>query len=292
LSTNTVTLTVALAGTGTGAVSTCPADLICGPVCRATYATGSPVILTALPAAGSTFTGWSGGCSGTGPCELVLGASRTVTATFGLRALGPVAAWGFNDGGGGTAADASGNGNAGTLVNGPTWTAGRNGGALLFDGVDDRVRVSDSPSLDLTTSATFEAWVYPTGPLTGWRTILQKEVDAYFLHASSDTANRPATGGTLNGVCCTNVYGPALAVNTWTHLAATYDGVRMKLFINGVQATSKLASGPYQGNASPLWIGGNAIYGEHFKGKIDDIRVYNRALTAAEIKQDMAQPLP
>ena len=65
----------------------------------------------------------------------------------------------MDEGSGTTISDRSGNNNTGTLTNGPTWTAGEYGGALLFDGADDRVRVNDSNSLDLTTAATFEAWV-------------------------------------------------------------------------------------------------------------------------------------
>jgi len=206
---------------------------------------------------------------------------------------GLVAAWGFNEGTGTTTADDSSNGNAGTLVNGPTWTTGHTGGAILFDGVDDRVRVADSSSLDLTSAATFEAWVYPTSAPSGWRTILQKETDAYFFTASSDQASHPAAGGTFNGACCTSAYATsALAANTWTHVAATYDGSQLRFFLNGAQVASVLVTGSYQVNSNPLWIGGNAVYGEHFQGKLDDVRIYNRALSATEIQQDMAIAVP
>jgi hypothetical protein len=81
-------------------------------------------------------------------------------------------------------------------------------------------------------------------------------------------------------------------VNTWTHVAATYDGARIRFYVNGVLASSTPASGTYQVNAAPLWLGGNAVYGEHFKGKLDEVRMYNRALAPAEILQDMVTPLP
>ena len=122
--------------------------------------------------------------------------------------------------------------------------------------------------------------------LSWWRTILQKEADAYIFAASSGD-NTPASGGTFNGVCCTNVYAPAaLPVNTWTHVAASYDGTQIRLYINGTQVAVTAASGTYEQNTKPLWIGANT-YGENFRGRLDDIRIYNRALTATEIQTDM-----
>ena len=291
-------LSVSTAGAGSGTVTSSPAGITCGAACIATYASGTVVSLAAAPAAGSVFSSWSGACTGAGVCQVTMSAAQSVTATFGTapppNTGGLVAAWGFNDAAGTTTRDASGNGNTGTLVNGPTWTTGKTGGALLFDGSNDRVRVSDSNSLDLKTAATFEAWVFPTAAPSGWRTILQKEVDAYFFTASGGgPGNRPASGGTFNGACCTFVSSTsALPVNTWTHVAATYDGTRIRFYVGGALVASQAATGSYQVNASPLWIGGNAVYGEHFKGKLDDVRVYGRALTPAEILQDMGTPVP
>ena len=215
----------------------------------------------------------------------------TVTYTPPGSIGGLAAAFGFDESTGPIGADASGNANTATLNNGPVWTTGKNGGALQFDGANDRVRVNDSHSLDLSSASTFEAWVFPTAAPTGWRTILQKEVDAYVFAASNDQ-NTPSSGGTLNGVCCTHVYGTAgLPINAWTHVAATYDGPSIRLYVNGAQVASGAASGTYEQNANPLWIGGNAVYGEHFQGKLDDIRIYNRALTGAEIQSDMNTPV-
>jgi hypothetical protein len=209
------------------------------------------------------------------------------------QAAGLAAAYAMDEGSGTSLPDRSGNNNTGTLINGPTWTTGKNGGALQFDGSNDRVRVNDSTSLDLTTAATFEAWVYPTVSPVGWRTIMQKEADAYFFSASSFSGNRPAAGGTLNGACCPQVAGTStLPVNTWTHVAATYEGAQLRLYVNGAQVASAPANGSFEVNGNPLWIGGNAVYGEHFQGKLDDLRIYNRALTPAEIQQDMLTAVP
>ncbi|KAA6462161.1 hypothetical protein DYQ86_08830 [Acidobacteria bacterium AB60] len=80
---NTDQLTVQLAGTGTGSVSSAPAGITCGTTCAASFATGAAVTLTATANAGSTFAGWSGGgCSGTGSCVVTLSSNTTVTATF------------------------------------------------------------------------------------------------------------------------------------------------------------------------------------------------------------------
>jgi TM2 domain-containing membrane protein YozV len=201
---------------------------------------------------------------------------------------GLVAAWGFNEGTGTTVADVSGNNNTGTIT-GATWsTQGRFGGALTFNGTSNVVVVNSAPSLNLTAAMTVSAWVYPTASQSGWRTIVQRQVDAYFLHASNSAgALRPAGGGTFNG---TNTYvgGPsAIAVNTWTHLAVTYDGATIRLFVNGTQVATTPQTGSIETNTNPLRIGGNT-YGEYFQGRIDDVRIYSRALTATDIQSDMA----
>ncbi len=78
------TLTVAKSGTGTGTVDSSPSGITCGSTCSATYPSGTTVALSAAPATGSTFTGWSGACTGTGGCTVVLDADKSATATFAL----------------------------------------------------------------------------------------------------------------------------------------------------------------------------------------------------------------
>ena len=80
------TLTVSKAGTGSGSVSSSPAGIDCGATCSHAYTQGTPVELTPVAAAGSTFTGWSGACSGTGGCIVTMDQARSVTATFNLVA--------------------------------------------------------------------------------------------------------------------------------------------------------------------------------------------------------------
>ena len=110
-------------------------------------------------------------------------ASAEASASFTVSPSGLVAYWKFDEGSGTTVSDSSGNGNTGTLVNGPLWTAGRVGNALFFDGIDDNVTVPDSNSLDLSSSFTLSAWVNPASTFTDFRSILAKNYK-YYLYAS------------------------------------------------------------------------------------------------------------
>jgi Concanavalin A-like lectin/glucanases superfamily len=213
----------------------------------------------------------------------------------GASPAGLVAAYSFDEGSGATVADASGNGNTGA-VNGAIWTnVGRFGAALAFNGSNTWVTVNDANSLDLSTGMTLEAWVYPTVPPSAWRTVIAKEgsgsVLAYFLHASSAPLDEPAAGmTTANGEDAVGG-GAVLPVNSWTHLAATYDGSTLRLFVNGVEVDSLALSGAIVTTANPLRIGGNGVWGEFFQGLIDEVRIYNRALSATEIRDDMNVPI-
>ena len=134
------------------------------------------------------------------------------------------------------------------------------------------------------------AWVYPNAASSGWRTILHKETDRYYLFAGS-SGSGPAGGGTF-GSGNVNTFGStALAAGTWTHLATTYDGTTVRLYVNATLVASAPATGGIGVSGSPLSIGGTAAYGEFFNGRIDDVRIYSRALSQLEIEQDMAQPV-
>jgi PKD repeat protein len=207
-----------------------------------------------------------------------------------VSSSGLVASYSFNEGTGTTVNDTSGMGNHGT-ISGATWTSsGRFGKALLFDGRNNWVTIPDSASLDLTSSMTLEAWVYPTTTLTGWETVIAKETPGNvvdYLFASSDR-HTPVVGG-LFGSSSRDLYGGArLATNVWTHLAGTYNGTTQRLYVNGVQVASQSQTGQMQVSSGALRIGGNSIGSkEFFKGRIDEVRIYNRALAASEIQADM-----
>jgi glucose/arabinose dehydrogenase/PKD repeat protein len=209
---------------------------------------------------------------------------------------GLVAAYAFNEGSGSATGDVSGKGHAASIA-GASWTSqGRYGNALVFDGVNDMVTVQDSNLLDLTTGMTLSAWVFPTALGNGtWRNIIIKERplgEVYNLYANADT-NAPTVYIDPAPNTWLDARGTSqLPLNTWSYLAATYDGITLRLYVNGTQVGSRPVSGALLTSGEPLRIGGNAVWGEFFQGRIDEVRVYNRALTASELQADMDTPLP
>lgn len=242
------------------------------------------------------FSSWSDGGAQTHQITIP-DSNQSLSVNFTLGSTAPtglVAAYNFNEGNGGTLYDASGNNNNGDLL-GPIWNgAGKNGGTLLFDGINDAVSIADSNSLDLTTGMTLEAWVNPASQSSGsWSTVLLKEQPGqliYAMYANTDT-NRPSAHVYVNGSDRDTRGTAALPVNTWTHLTTTYDGSTLRLYINGTQVSSLAISGSITTSGGVLKIGGNGVWGEWYKGYIDDVRVYNRALTASEIQTDMNLPV-
>jgi len=215
---------------------------------------------------------------------------------------GLVLALGFDEVSGATATDSSPSGRNGTIT-GALRVPGKVGNALSFDGIDDWVTVIDGAAgtpLDLTTGLTVEAWVNPAA-MSGWETVVLKEAGtnlmSYGLYAH-DGAPRP--GGVAAPAGYVRVAGvdqavrgiSPLALNTWTHVATTYDGTTQRIYVNGTLVASRAQSGAIAVGNQPLRIGGNASFaGEFFQGLIDEVRVYNRARTEQQIQADMTTPI-
>src|SRR5438445_3116821 len=205
-----------------------------------------------------------------------------------------VASWSFDEGSGGVAADASGNGNTATLGAGSSWAPGVSGGAVRLDGVSGQLSVPNSPSLNPSGAFSVAAWVEPEAAASDFRAVVVKNY-TYFLYASS--SGNCGNGGVLAGFGTTTVCTTApLPVNTWTHLAVTYDGTTLSLFRNGVLVASRPGSGPVAAapgavasSTSTLQIGASQ-FGEYFNGLIDEVRVYDRALSPPDIQALSAAP--
>ena len=219
--------------------------------------------------------------------------TNTATTTTGAASGGSgglVAAFGFDEGSGSSVSDASGNGNNGTVVNG-SWVAGKYGKALQFNGSSTVVTVPDSASLHLSSGMTLEAWVDPSTVNSQWRDVVYKANDSFYLEATLTNSSRP-DAGTIAGGSYADAYGTgALAANVWTYLAETYDGTTLRLYVNGTQVASTAHTGAIASSTSPLQIGGDSLYGQYFAGLIDEVRVYNTALTAAQIQSDQVIPI-
>ena len=201
--------------------------------------------------------------------------------------------WSFDEGSGATARDLSGRGNTGTLFNNPTWTSGQVGGALRFDGVDDFVDMPNHPSLQMTEQITVEGSLFWDGGGTGeWSNVFIKrfhhqpgsEHFGLFLHR---TGRRAYYSSVIGGV---RVYMSSptnsVPINTWFHIAITYNGAHQRIFINGAQVAITARTGLMTANTEPFRIGGYIGPGSvgPFNGLIDEVRIHNRALTEAEIR--------
>ena len=178
--------------------------------------------------------------------------------------------------------------NNGTLQNGATTGAGKVGQAFTFDGIDDFVQVANSPVLNPTAAITLDAWVFVTGGQGLHRDIISKDGESFerqFLISASEVdryrAHIGVSGGFINFDGSTPVQ-----LNTWTHVAMTYDSSTLKLYVNGVLDGSQNVTGAIIATPQPLRIGGGAPVGQQqlfFPGRIDEAEIFDRALTLTEL---------
>ena len=226
---------------------------------------------------------------GTKSATVVIGsddASEAVT-TFAIAGIGLddglVAWWRFDDGSGTTAADGTGGGHTGTLTAPlPQWTAnGRIDGALTFTGeLNQSVTIEDEAELNPTDEITLSAWVYPLD-WNGNRRVLQKgngDNQYRLLAENGDLVWDISNVGRLETALP--------AANEWFHLAATYDGSRMRIFVNGLIVAAQDETGAIPVTGDPIYLGTKtpgSVAGDHFNGSLDDLRLYNRALDSGEI---------
>jgi hypothetical protein len=201
------------------------------------------------------------------------------TFAVGGQSVGDlVGYWMLDETSGQTASDSSGEGNNGA-TNAVTWVPGHTNGAGSFDGATSYITVPDDASLD-PYALTVAAWINPVD-WNGNRRILQKG-------ALDNQYRLLAEGGVLKfdiaGVGTVTTVLPA--VNVWTHVAGTYDGTTVRLYVNGVQVASTAATAEMPATGDPLFIGtknAGGTQGDHFSGLLDEVRVYWRALSATEI---------
>jgi hypothetical protein len=243
-------------------------------------------------------------------CVVLLMAGLATRASAGL-----VGYWQFEEGTGTTTADASGYGFTGTLQSGstvPTWQPGFAGAYSLefntansaTDGNISRVNVGNPLELQFTTGMTLAAWVYLDAANTSSGSIVSK-VGASGLRGwrlGNDSASQawelaiaPTPTSVLTYRAATGSVLPA--VGTWTHVAGVYDGANqtMALYINGVQISGSLLSGTIpsvmNSPAVNVAIGGRANdFSQKWDGKLDEVRIYDNALTGDQIMALVPEP--
>ena len=215
----------------------------------------------------------------------------------GQLAQGLIGWWKFDEGNGTTARDASGNGNTGTLTNGPTWTTDSKvgSGALSFDGTNDYINTGSAPSLEGLGPLTYSAWIYPTSWGQGSQGYLfSKSTGLRFQLLSSYSQIRFYVGYSTANLAVGSAIG-SISLNKWVHVVVTWDGSssasNTHIYLNGGETTNYQIRQDGNGSKSsivarPFIIGADdPIYGSgrSFNGVLDDVRIYSRALSPQEI---------
>jgi VanZ family protein len=149
-------------------------------------------------------------------------------------AKGLVAAYGFDEGRGEVVNDASGHGHRGGIERAGWVELGKFHHALAFNGRNSMVSIPAAADLNLADGMTLSAWVYPFSKQRGWRQIIKREADAYYLMCSSDAGSlRPAGGGSFAGTPCSLRSSGRVEPGQWVYLALTYNGSAFSLYQNG-----------------------------------------------------------
>ncbi len=213
----------------------------------------------------------------------------------------PIGWWKMDEGTGQYAYDVSGNGNTGTLGTStnaepadPTWATGKLGKGLSFDGVNDYVSVADNNTLDTIGDYTISMWFKNGAGSKTYPTLLNRggqSADGYFWIYTAGTNERDLIFQWSNGVDFgPEVFSSVLAMNTWQNILFTFDNTTkaLKLFVNGAQqGTTKTLANYNAVDDGVLYIGTYSTLSTNYPilGLIDDVRIYNRALSAGEVAQ-------
>ena len=203
--------------------------------------------------------------------------------------------WQFDEGAGTVAVDSGGAHNG--TISGPVWAAGHTGGALQFDGINDYVAVPNAPELNITGDITIAAWVNFFEGGLGYdgseKAIVTKCVGSGAYNNPYDFRSSIAiepeltmirADGSMHEVFYSDKH---ISLNTWHHVVVRVENMVTNFYVDG-NVTGKSAGGPSltnppTGNNYPVLIGARND-GLYFKGLIDDVRLYNRALSASEIQ--------
>ena len=202
--------------------------------------------------------------------------------------------WKFDDGSGSTAADSSGNGNTGTLVNTPTWTTGQIGGGIgVVNTSSQYINLNNPSTYDLTStgSVTVSAWVKTGASVVNSHCGIVKRGalftletnDQYLLASSNDRFEFTLGNGTTFVTASTP--GASLAANTWYFVTGVADANTVSIYLNGNLSNTQTRLSGSPPTPALMLIGSWATSLGYWLGTIDEVRIYNRALSADEISR-------
>jgi hypothetical protein len=194
-----------------------------------------------------------------------------------------------------TAIDMSGNDYNGAFINGTTLNHRDGGTVFNFDGTNDYINVAHDTSQNLTSQGTISSWINPAILTQGWYAgIVAKNTGGAVNQQSYTLSWRQVSGGILGQICngdgtYNEVYAsfPTVA-NVWYNIVFTWNGSQLVMYNNGVVAGTTTQTINNQILSTDITIGGYTYKGagggdEYFNGKIGDVRIYNRGLTATEV---------
>ncbi len=205
---------------------------------------------------------------------------------------GLVGYWNFEEGIGTVAHDSANNSDGN--IYGASWTSGKVGNALNFDGINDYIDVGDIPILDISSAITLEAWAKTT--LTTNDTIISKDDDhgnrEYYLGLGYGVEVPGKVRWALKTTAFEDIDSSESANDgQWHHIAATYDGSYLRTYIDGIEDSNSpiVQTGFIPNTNASFRIGAMSDIGyeQYFQGTIDEVRIYNNALTQDEIVRDM-----
>jgi hypothetical protein len=177
--------------------------------------------------------------------------------------------------------DISRGGNNGTLINGPTFNSA-NGGSIVFDGTNDYVNLSNTTSFNSTQPHTYSAWIYQTGfALYNW--IID---NGGSNTGTSLITNSAKVGFFFNGGNSFVTSTSSISSNTWVNISTVYSSLNVSFYINGVfNSNSSIGSFPSSSTSTVIgrWNPASDFY---FPGRIAQTQIYNRALSATEVRQN------
>jgi hypothetical protein len=196
-------------------------------------------------------------------------------------------------GSGTTWTDLSGNGNNGTLTNGPTYSSA-NGGSIAFDGVNDYTNLGNASSITKASQITINCWVRPISLPVGFNkgAVMVRGDTSYILYWYETTGSNNRLWFHLPGIdspftSSASYLTSNFTTNIWYNISATYDGSSSNLYVNAVLVNTATGKSGLINGSNNIYLGyAKDVDGYPLNGNISQVSIYNRALSAAEIQQN------